>query len=257
MQAVGDRRPVLLTFSGTGADMWTGYPADLAERVKDVFYHQPVNYPAATFPMGQSATDGVREAVRLVLDEHPDASGYGLWGYSQGGMCASAVLDEFRRAGGALKRFEDRLVVGGAFGNPWREVDANGGRGISDRRIVGTPAWWIEEFDPGDIYANVPNNAVGADMTAIFKLIQLRNVFDLIGAGTLVDRLGAILTGPLAEFPAAIEAAVKALAFFGSKPMCAAHVEYHLRQRPGTGVTYFEHAVAQVRRAGEQFRAAA
>ncbi|QAU06448.1 lysin B [Mycobacterium phage KiSi] len=240
-------KPVLLTAQGTGVDMWTGYPADLARRMEDLYYFQPIGkYPAKTFPMGASAKIGVDEGVSLVLQHEAKPSrevpdGYGLCGYSQGGWVVSDLLDEFRT--GRLKHVEHKLMAGSTFGNPRRELDASGGRGISDKNLVGTPSFWVDEFDPGDIYANVPNNDVGEDMTAIFKLIKLSSITDVFG---IVAQVMEILQSPLQEFPAAVQAIVKAMVFFGRKPITAAHTEYHLRER-SPGVTYYEHAVAHMR----------
>lgn len=237
-------KPVLLTFAGTGADMWTGYPADVARRLEDRWYFQPVNYPAATFPMGPSVDAGVREALRLVAHQHNNAPAFGVVGYSQGAICASRVLDEFRT--GRLRH--KRLIAGATFGNPCRELDTNGGRGIADTRITNTPDYWIDEFDPMDIYANVPNNDVGEDMTAIYRLVQLRNLLDLIGPDSILDQITEVLRSPLREFPAMVAAIVKALVFFGRKPATAPHIEYHVRET-APGVTYFDRAVDHLRRA--------
>ncbi|QJD50331.1 DNA helicase [Mycobacterium phage MarkPhew] len=240
-------KPVLLTAQGTGVDMWTGYPADLARRMEDLYYFQPIGkYPAKTWPMGPSAKIGVDEGVSLVLQHEAKAAaevpdGYALFGYSQGGWVVSDLLDEFRT--GRLKHLNYKLMAGGTFGNPRRELDSNGGRGISDKPLVGTPSFWVDEFDPGDIYANVPNNDVGEDMTAIFKLIRMSSITDVFG---IVEQVTEILQSPLREFPAAVQAIVKAFVFFGRKPITAAHTEYHLRER-SPGVTYYEHAVAHMR----------
>ena len=53
----------ILTWQGTGADMWTGFPAQTASAAQqanpNVFYWQPVgNWPAATYPMGPSVAAG-------------------------------------------------------------------------------------------------------------------------------------------------------------------------------------------------------
>jgi hypothetical protein len=280
---------MLLTAQGTGVDMWTGYPADLARRMEDLYYFQPIGeYPARVFPMGPSVKIGVDEGVNLVLQAEarpavnvPD--GYALFGYSQGAWLVSDLLDEFRT--GRLKHLRSKLMAGGTFGNPRRALDDKGGRGISDKPIVGTPDFWVDEFDPGDIYANVPNNDIGEDMTAIFKLIRLNGVSDVIDLKSVLGLggvIGGVLTGgqlsgvinilgglfgggdghesnniteqilemlksPLREFPAAVMAIIKGLVFAGQKPATAPHIEYHIRQRPGTGLTYFEHAVAHMR----------
>ncbi|ASR85532.1 DNA helicase [Mycobacterium phage Krueger] len=240
-------KPVLLTAQGTGVDMWTGYPADLARRMEDLYYFQPIGkYPASVFPMGPSVKVGVDEGVSLVLQHEARPSvevpaGYALCGYSQGGWLVSDLLDEFRT--GRLKHLSHKLMAGATFGNPRRELDDNGGRGIADKLIVGTPDFWVDEFNEGDIYANVPNNDVGEDMTAIFKLVRLNSVLDVLGiVGTVIE----LLQSPLREFPAAVEAIVRGLIFVGRKPATAPHIEYHLREA-APGVTYFEHAVRHMR----------
>ncbi|QBI96265.1 lysin B [Mycobacterium phage Patt] len=254
-------KPVLLTFSGTGQNMWTGYAIEVANRVADQWFVQPVNYGPggipAVWPMGRSAKSGVDEGVRLVLQEHHDAPFYGITGYSQGGGAAALLLDEFRH--GRLAALGDRLAGGVTFGNPFREkgsyagaVDP-GGRGIADTRTVDTPAGWLDCVDPGDIYANVPDNAVGDDMTLIYRLVWLDDVGDVLA---LVAKLMRLLVSPLREFPSVVEALVRGIMFYGSKPRCAAHVEYHLRECPGTGMTYFEHAVQHLRQLGQQAAAA-
>ncbi|SKU72341.1 Bacteriophage protein [Mycobacteroides abscessus subsp. massiliense] len=274
-------KPVLLTAAGTGVDMWTGYPAEVARAVEDIWYFQPINYGPngipAIFPMGPSTDSGINEGVRLVLEEIPAGTPIGLCGYSQGGMVVSRLLDEFRT--GRLKARQRDLVAGLTFGNPDREVDANGGRGISNRRIKGTPVdWWLDLFDERDIYGNVPNNDVGEDMTAIFRLVQLRGIDDLIGEDSLLqqalelvlggglaipsnplDLMGMLsklgVTGPLSGFPAAVMAIVKAITFFGSKPATAPHIEYHLREI-SPGVTYLDRGIAFIREQGLAARAA-
>ncbi|ASR87199.1 lysin B [Mycobacterium phage LastHope] len=278
-------KPMLLTGQGTGVDMYTGYPHDLGVRLRDegLVELQPIGkYPARVWPMGPSVKIGVDEGVDLVLKaearpsrEVPD--GYELCGYSQGAWLVSDLLDEFR--GGRLKHLRHKLIGGATFGNPRRALDENGGRGIADKLIVDTPDFWVDEFDPGDIYANVPNNDVGEDMTAIFKLVRLNGISDVIDLGSGLDLGGALLglagnplggvlggflggsereqnniteqivemlKSPLREFPAAVMAIVKAFMFFGRKPSTAPHIEYHLRE-VSPGVTYYEHALAHLR----------
>lgn len=281
---------MLLTGQGTGVDMYTGYPHDIGVRLRDegVVELQPIGkFPARVWPMGPSVKIGVDEGVDLVLKaearpsrEVPD--GYELCGYSQGAWLVSDLLDEFRT--GRLKHLRHKLIGGATLGNPRRALDARGGRGIADKLIVDTPDFWVDLFDPADIYANVPNNDVGEDMTAIFKLVRFNDLGDLIDLesglnltgllggllpgvgqiGGVLGGLGSVLGGPtqeqnniteqivemlkspLREFPAAVMAIVKAFMFFGRKPSTAAHIEYHLREF-SPGVTYYEHAVAHLR----------
>lgn len=276
---------MLLTGQGTGVDMFTGYPHDLGVRLRDegLVELQPIGkYPARAWPMGPSVKIGVDEGVDLVLKAEARPSrevpaGYLLSGFSQGAWLVSDLLDEFR--GGRLKHLRGKLIGGATFGNPRRGVDDEGGRGISDNPLIDTPDFWVDEFDPGDIYANVPNNDVGEDMTAIFKLVRLNGINDVIDlrsalglggmlggimpggnqlAGMLGDLFGSgeqnniteqiveMLKSPLKEFPAAVGAIVKAFVFFGRKPATAAHIEYHLREAE-PGVTFFEHAVKHMR----------
>ncbi|WP_220096630.1 PE-PPE domain-containing protein [Mycobacteroides abscessus] len=278
MSADGSK-PVLLTASGTGADMWTGYPADIAHAVEDLWYFQPINYRAAMFPMGKSVDEGVDEGVRIVNEEIPVGTPTALCGYSQGGMLVSRLLDEYRS--GRLKHRQSELVAGLTLGNPDRELDASGGRGISNSRIKNTPPWWIDLFDRMDIYGNVPNNDVGEDMTAIFRFVQLRDIDDLIGEDSIGEQIIELITsfatggglfgsglalleqllgapgflpkigvtGPLSGFPAAVMAIIKGIAFFGAKPATAPHIEYHIREI-SPGVTYFDQGVAHLRDAG-------
>lgn len=283
MSADGSK-PVLLTASGTGADMWTGYPADVARAVEDLWYFQPINYRAATFPMGASVDEGVNEGVRIVNEEIPIGTPTAVCGYSQGGMVVSRLLDEFRS--GRLRHRRDDLIAGLTFGNPDRELDANGGRGLSNSRIKNTPPWWIDLFDRLDIYGNVPNNDVGEDMTAIFRFVQLRGIDDLIGEDSIGEQIieliaslttgGGFLksglalleqllgtpgflpkigvTGPLSGFPAAVVAIIKGITFFGAKPATAPHIEYHIREIT-PGVTYLDRGIAHLREAGQRAHA--
>jgi hypothetical protein len=53
-----------------------------------------------------------------------------------------------------------------------------------------------------------------------------------------------------------VQALIKGIVFFGSKPACAAHVEYHIREvQPGR--TYFQHAVNRMRELGQAAMSAA
>ncbi|OHU29126.1 hypothetical protein BKG78_23305 [Mycobacteroides chelonae] len=264
--------------------MWTGYPADVARRMEDLWYFQPINYRAAVFPMGASVDEGVNEGVRIVNEEIPVGTPTSLVGYSQGGSVVSRLLDEFRS--GRLKHRQSDLVAGLTFGNPDRELGSYagtkdpGGRGISNSRIKNTPPWWCDLAEPGDIYTNVPNNDVGEDMTAIFRFVQLRGIDDLIGEDSLLEQFIEIITGdsaiglpkldnllripgmlakigvtgPLSGFPAAVMAIIKGIAFFGAKPATAPHIEYHIREIE-PGVTYFDWGVRYLRAAGEHARA--
>ena len=87
---VESEKPVLFTVHGTFVDMWFGYPADCGRALSDLYYWQPVWYPAAAFPMGKSVVKGVAELVRLINELRPGRK-FALAGYSQGAIVTALV----------------------------------------------------------------------------------------------------------------------------------------------------------------------
>lgn len=236
------QRGVLLTVQGTGVDMWTGYPADTARAVQDLFYWQPIgNYSAAPFPMKPSYDQGIEELV--VQCRRFAGKPKVLAGYSQGAICTSRVWrDEVVNPAGRLHDLKDEFVAAVTWGNPDRENKvANGnriagwpvpeGRGITDHRLENTPPWWMD-FAHGanspwgrDLYTDAPDDLAGQDMTAIWHIVE--NVkFD--GTNGILERVLNILERPLVEIVPMFQAVMYAGMFFMGSPPTGPHINYDI-----------------------------
>lgn len=234
------KKGVILTVQGTFVDMWTGYPADTARAVQDLFYWQPIgNYDAQAFPMKPSYDQGIEELV-LQCRKHAGKPKI-LAGYSQGAVVTSRVMKhEVLNPSGRLHDLKDEFVGGVTWGNPDREFGvANGnafagwpipeGRGITDDRLDGTPSWWLD-FAHGsnsqwkrDLYTDAPNDAAGLDMTMIWHLVENVTISSLSG---LVVKLLEVVQKPMEEIVPMFRAVLYAGAFFfaGTGP----HVNYDI-----------------------------
>lgn len=252
----------VFTLSGTFADMWSGYPADVARALDPaVFRWQPVYYgprgiPAA-FPMGPSAQSGEDELVRL-LDVHSDMPYFVFISYSQGAIPASRVLR--RIMSGDLQRFKPKMLAGVTFGNPLREKGHvfpggadPGGYGLDPDRLAGTPVWWYDYAAAGDIYTCGAGNddATNRKMTSIYQLVQGHAV---LGEASLAKQILELAVNPLTEVPPTVKAIFSGLGFAVGRT--GPHIEYHIRQAM-PGVTYFDHAVGYLREVGRRVQLAA
>ena len=238
------KQGVLLTLQGTGVDMWTGPPADVARAVEDKYYFQPVAYPAAPFPMWPSIEAGRAEAIRLLTEEHPTGD-IRIAGYSQGAVIASLMWQQdFLPAGGALHHRLDDLKGVVTWGNPCREKGvANGnryagwpipeGRGIMEQqyRLKDTPDWWLD-FAHGansqwgrDMYTDVADTDEGEWQEAICKIVMGHNIFT--GTNGLISQALEVVQRPVAEVYAIIQAIITAGMFFGSGT--GPHINYDIR----------------------------
>lgn len=233
----------LFTVAGTAANMWQGYPADVGRAVEDVWFFQPVNFPAATFPMGPSVQAGRAELKRLIRERPGKIA---LAGYSQGAIVTSLtwMLDIANPKGELHDRMDD-VVASVTWGNPCREQGvANGnkragipipeGRGIADKLLTDTPDWWLDFAHGGnapqgrDIYTDVPDDDTGEHMTAIFKLVQ--NVSGFFGFNGLLEQLTEASTNPVVEIPAMLRAIYFGGAFVASQPFATyAHCSYDVQ----------------------------
>jgi hypothetical protein len=234
------KKGVILTVQGTFVDMWTGYPADTARAVQDLFYWQPIgNYDAQAFPMKPSYDQGIEELV-VQCRKHAGKPKV-LAGYSQGAIVTSRVLKhEVLNPAGRLHDLKDEFVGGVTWGNPDRELGvANGnafagwpipeGRGITDDLLSGTPSWWLD-FAHGansrwkrDLYTDAPNDEAGIDMTTIWRLVENVTISSL--AGLMVNLLDAVQK-PMEQIVPMFRAVLYAGAFFfsGTGP----HVNYDI-----------------------------
>lgn len=221
----------LFTVAGTGADMWTGYPADVGRACDGVWYFQPVLYGASAFPMGPSVQQGRVELKRLIRERPGKIA---LAGYSQGAIVTSQVWKhDILNPGGELHDRLPDVIASVTWGNPCREKGkANGnvaagipvpsGRGIGDDLLSNTPDWWLDfahgaNSQPGrDIYTDTPDDDAGEDMTAIFRVVQ--NVSGFIGPNSLLEQFGEMFTNPVVEIPAVFRAIYFGGAFVIGQP---------------------------------------
>jgi hypothetical protein len=126
---------------------------------------------------------------------------FALGGYSQGAEAASRVLIELQS--GSLTQFMPNLVGGYTFGNPSRGAGFHapgiadpGGRGISATRMTTLPTvkgqvvWadYVHSKANGDaaldMYASVPDNQVGQDMTDVYAGVTALQFNDMAALAT-------------------------------------------------------------------------
>lgn len=218
---------VYFSVCGTGVPWNVGYCWDLGQKLDpNVFYHQPIGYPAAAFPMRPSYTAGVVEFVRQLALHNCETTPWAFGGYSQGAIVTSIVLQ--RVLTGDLQRYRSTFLGGVTFGNPMREaghtlpggVD-NGGAGVVLPNLRGTPeSVWDMADDKGMV--NSPGNdfytkcgvrgqsaAAVADERAVWDIVDNMKVTTLAFAVAKL-MLEPSFTGTIG----AAEAAFAALNFF-------------------------------------------
>lgn len=235
--------PTLFSIHGTGqADPFgIGYPADIARRVTDLYMWQPVgNYPARAVPMDGSVNDGERELVTLVSRAPGPVA---FVDYSQGSIVGGRIRNRIRRG-----EFGGKSIVAAAsFGNPMRpkgsyagNVDP-GGSGIDPVHETAAEEFCINLAAKGDLYTTCPDGHTGEIERAIFNAVFRR----WTGKDSVPEQLIEFITNPGVEAPAAGRAIWNGGLFVlrGTGP----HVQYHTRQCPGTGLTYYEYAIKHLR----------
>lgn len=235
--------PTLFSIHGTGqADPFgIGYPADIARRLLDLYYWQPVgNWPAQAVPMDGSVNAGVRELTTLV---HRAPGPVAFVDFSQGSIIGGRVRNQIRKG-----EFPGKVIVAAAsFGNPMRpkgsyagNVDP-GGSGIDPSHETAAERFCINLAAKGDIYTTCPDGHAGEYHRAIFNAVFRR----WTGKDSVPEQLLELITNPGVEIPAAGKAIWNGGLFFlrGTGP----HVQYHTRQCPGTGLTYYEYAIKHLR----------
>lgn len=277
------RAGTLLTVHGTGMPdpFGPGPTTELAQQVSDVMVWQPVgNYPAAVFPMGPSVEAGVSEVCRLFgIVNGPKY----IAGYSQGADVVTRWYQEHVVAGssrcGCAARSDNlkgvvtfgnpRRERGAANGNRWAGIELPRGRGISNDRLVATPDWWMDWAHRNDIYTDTPDNEAGEMMTAFYALVmypitsqfadygllaQLAQIIlgdhddrgpldDITRVGALLDWLWRLQSSPIGQALAALEAAIRAIAFAATSPVpTLPHVNYNV----GPAAEWLRHRARQV-----------
>jgi hypothetical protein len=206
----------ILTWQGTGVDMWTGFPAQVARATQNaypkVFYWQPVgNWPASAYPMGPSVDAGVAEGQRLIQEVHT-TGGLIPIGYSQGAICASHWWRDVVLNGPCQNRIND-VIAAVTWGNPCRSpgiangnafagwpmpaavdgVVTGGIAGPDDLTPAQTPAFWYDFVNTiagpnnNDLYTDAPTGTnpwtaeagPGLIETQIYNIVQQATAPDI------------------------------------------------------------------------------
>ena len=241
--------PTLISTHGTGQPdpFGIGYPADIARRMveRGLYRWQPTgNYPATAVPMNRSADDGEREINRFIDTPSIVPGPVAFVDYSQGSICAGRVRNRIRR-GDAPKHIT--LLGGVTIGNPMRPKDDYagtvnpGGMGIDPVLETTTPGL-IHLAAPGDLYTTNPGGDTGEMERAIFNAVFSR----FTGRDSILEQIAELIERPFWEGIAMGRAILRGGMFLvrGTGP----HVRYHIDQCPGTGQTYYEHAVSHLER---------
>ncbi|QHB37353.1 lysin B [Mycobacterium phage BirdsNest] len=240
--------PTLITTHGSGQPdpFGIGYPADIARRLLHLYWWQPTgNYPATSVPMNKSADQGTAEIMRFLGDPNIVPGPTAWVDYSQGSICGGRARNAIR----AGKVRPGVTILGGAtFGNPMRRagdyagtVDP-GGSGLDPVLESSNEPGLIHMAHPKDIYTAWPDDDSKEMARAIFNGVFMR----FTGRDSILEQMGELLSGNPFELFAAGRAILRGGAFVakGTGP----HVQYHINECPGTGQTYYEHAVTHLER---------
>lgn len=224
-------RPIIFTVEGHMSRYDIGPCAYIASTLEQqgVCHWQPVGYDTTSLPFNN--TSGRNELRRLLgqttLDNgrpFPAGTPWGLMGFSQGAIITNSVfLDNIRPENGSLHWRLDSLTRAIAFGDPYREKNADAGwwpdppkpdtQGISDRRMTDTPYWWRSANRTGDLYTENPDNETGLYRTAIYK-IAAENSWSGGPAGMLARMLD--LLSPADDVLPLIQAILGGVLFLGN-----------------------------------------
>jgi hypothetical protein len=176
---------VVFTVAGTGSDMWNTaapQPAGIAQQLEatfpDTYLWQPVgDYPAATFPMGDSVTDGINSLIYMITGEPVAGSnttvpgptyvenGLQLLGYSQGAIVVCGFI-QWCFANNRMDVLE-RIVTVAVWGNPCRLPGFASGNDFAGWPDPGT----VDGFETGGIAG--PGTVGPGQMTPEQVLCQL------------------------------------------------------------------------------------
>lgn len=236
--------PTLITTHGSGQPdpFGIGYPADIARRLLHLYWWQPTgNYPATSVPMNKSADQGEAEIMRFLADPNIVPGPTAWCDYSQGSICGGRARNAIR----AGKVRPGVTILGGAtFGNPMRPEGAGGlpGTGLDPVAETASEPGMYHAAAPGDIYTDWEDERSKEMARAIFQMVFSR----FTGRDSILEQMMKLMTGNPFEVIAAGRAILRGGMFVakGTGP----HVRYHIEQAPGTGQTYYEHAVSHLDR---------
>ncbi len=233
-------KPVLITAQGTGVDMWTGPPADTARELerRKLCQWQPLgNWPAATFPMWPSITQGVAEGEKQIRLWAGDR-GQDIWlaGYSQGAIVTSLLWKYSLSPGGPLADLRHKVTKAVTWGNPMRETGRFRGDGADwdarpdtggamVDRLENTPAWWVDFAHKADLYTDCEMDDEGEYKRAICKIVMGNQWW--AGQDNLFEQIGELFAHPFTEVVAMAKAIWDAGLFFahGTGP----HIDYNVQ----------------------------
>jgi hypothetical protein len=204
------------------------------------YYHwEPIDYPAATFPMGP----GIQQAVTSLVSQISSTQGtFALCGYSQGAIVTCKVWrDHIMNPNGDLHDRLGDIFAHVTFGNPMRCPGIANGNGLVPIPIPGplegyvtggiagpddltpwqVPAWQMDFAHDGDVWASAPVGAdpwqdespVGRAETSIYDLFMLQ----IAGQDSILAEVGELLINPIPNVIAIIEGLINVGTFFGSQ----------------------------------------
>lgn len=230
-------KPVIFTVEGHLSNMWAGPCASTASLLEQqgLVKWQPVGYDCAALPFNNKS--GVDELVRLVGATRlpdgtpfPAGTGWGIHGFSQGGMIVSEfmeqhVLPENGVLHWRLKDFKRGLGIGNPRRErgklaPWavQQLGADSG-GIMDHLFVTTGTViedrWQENAHERDLFADNGTDQASKDKTIIAKVVT-EGTFSSV-AQAFLKVMGIFTSLPTEALPA-IKAAFSAIFFLASNP---------------------------------------
>jgi len=234
-------RPIIFTLEGHLSDMFVGPAAFTAQILEQqgVAWHQPIGYNNGVLPFDNKS--GINELKRLLrahtMDNgrpFPPGTPWGLLGFSQGAIITSRVLlEDLRPDNGPLHWRYNDLKRAIAFGNPYREKNViapwvpdppkRDTQGISDVRITNTPPFWMEHARTGDGYAENPDNEIGLNRSAVYRIISENSWVG--GPAGMLTRVIDLMGNPFDGF---IDAAMSIIGFMMFAANMGPHGVYNL-----------------------------
>jgi hypothetical protein len=227
------KRPIIITVEGHMSDMWIGPCAAIGAQMEaeGLAWHQPIAYDRFSLPFKNQT--GVDEVLRFLNQPatdigkpFPDDLDWYMLGFSQGSIITNKVWMQhlkFAAPGSRLAARREHLKRAIAFGDPWREKNADAGwwpdppkpntQGISDERMVDTPSWWKSANRHGDLYTENTDDEAGLYKTSIYK-IAAENSWSGGPAGMLM-RLMDLLT-PTDDIIPVFQAIIGGVLFLGN-----------------------------------------
>jgi hypothetical protein len=222
------QKPVIFTIEGHGSDMFVGPAYETARQLElqDVVQVQPIGYnnglPVIPFDNQSGITELINQINRLIRP-FPGRK-FGVCSFSQGSIVwCRTYMEHFLPQNGVLNDLLPQLRRAAVFGNPCRQKGIirpgmenpppTDFRGIADVRISNTPSWWWEFAHAGDIYAAVPDNDTGEDMTSIYELVQGNFA---TGPNSILAQFWELFTNPAPELQAMFNAISNGVMFVGN-----------------------------------------